>query len=159
MVVEVLAVLDPFDPVTDFIPELEQANAALLVIANAMAATKLSNRLDIGSPPFRKSGTCRAATIADPRRPDKRALRPRAPARGSRRGNGHIRSDAPAWCGAAGPRQGLPLPVDRRRPPLMRQAPGIMLESRLQDIQAVSTQCHYRPFRRIRGVFGSTSLP
>jgi hypothetical protein len=50
--VEVVAVLDPFDPDTDFIPELEQANAALLVIANTMAATKVSNRLDIGSPPF-----------------------------------------------------------------------------------------------------------
>ena len=71
-VVEVVAVLDPFDPLTDFIPEVEQANAALLVIANTMAATKLSNRLDIGSPPFRKPGTCRAATIANPGALDKR---------------------------------------------------------------------------------------
>jgi len=102
MVVEVVAVLDPFDPVTDFIPELEQANAALLVIAKAMAATKLSNRLDIGSPPFRKSGTCRAAKIADRRAPDKLVPRPRAHVSGSWRGNGHIRGHASLRCSATG---------------------------------------------------------
>jgi hypothetical protein len=59
-----------------------------------MAATKLSNRLDIGSPPFCKSGTCRAATIADPRALDKRGSGPRGRDIGSRRENGHSRARA-----------------------------------------------------------------
>jgi hypothetical protein len=151
MVVEVVAVLDPFDPVTDFIPELEQANAALLVIANTMAATKLSNRLDIGSPPFCRPGTCRAATIADPRALDKRVSRPGTRLTAARRENGHI-------SGLSGHNAVPPSPV---RFAITRRGatPKIVLESPLQDIQAVSTQCHYRPYRRARGVFGSTSLP
>jgi len=156
MVVEVLAVLDPFDPVTDFIPELEQANAALLVIANA-------NRLDIGSPPFCKSGTCRAAKIADPRALDKRLSGPRVGVGGSWRENGHIRlhPGASPNHGATRPGGGTDAPpsLASETYPLMRQGAQIMLESRLQDIQAVSTQCHYRPYRRNRGAFGSTSLP
>jgi hypothetical protein len=52
---------DAWDPSADFIfAPAAHAVAAPLAIVNAMAATRLSNRLDIGSPPFCKSGTCRA---------------------------------------------------------------------------------------------------
>jgi hypothetical protein len=144
-VLEVLAVLlDPFVPVILSRPELEQANAALLVIANTTAATKLSNRLDIGSPPFRKPGTCRPAKIADPTARDKPAAPADAPETGARRENGHIRSPLASRHGGT-----------RFRP----LGPRFVLHSASQDIQEVSTQCHYRPYRRASGVSGSTPLP
>ena len=89
-VLEVLAVLEPFVPVILSRPELEQANAALLDIVNTTAATKLSNRLDIGSPPFRKPGTCRGETIADSPARDKREAPPADASVALRRGTGHI---------------------------------------------------------------------
>jgi hypothetical protein len=144
-VLEVLAVLlDPFVPVILSRPELEQANAALLVIANTTTATKLSNRLDIGSPPFRKPGTCRAAKIADPPAHDKPVTPAEVAEIGARCGNGHIREPVPLRCG---------------RTDFAPPAPRFMLHSASQDIQEVSTQCHYRPYRRASGVSGSTPLP
>jgi hypothetical protein len=51
-----LCELEEDEPSADFIFAPVQAHAALLVTRNPMTATKLSNRLDIGSPPF-----CRTA--------------------------------------------------------------------------------------------------
>jgi hypothetical protein len=144
-VLEVLAVLlDPFVPVILSRPELEQANAALLVIANTTTATKLSNRLDIGSPPFRKPGTCRPAKIADPSARDKPVAPVDAPEIGAHCGNGHTGQPVLPRCGR----------IDFAPP-----GPRFMLHSASQDIQEVSTQCHYRPYRRASGVSGSTPLP
>jgi hypothetical protein len=50
----VLEAPDPCDPSADFAFAPEHANAAPLAITNTMAAAMLSNRLDIGSPPFCK---------------------------------------------------------------------------------------------------------
>ena len=59
---------DPSDPPADIViaPMVQTAQADAVPLANAYAPTAavFSNLLDIGSPPFEKTGTCRAETIS-----------------------------------------------------------------------------------------------
>jgi hypothetical protein len=98
---------------------------------------------------FLQPGTCRPATIADPGAPDKRAP-------GARARNRPAGGKPSHFLPPHGP------PVTRECPPRDGAPPTfwrIVLHLRPQDIQAVSSQCLYRPDRRIRGASGFTSLP
>ena len=76
------AALDQARPV-DFNATPQDAGATSTALTEVTTGWNCSNRLDIGSPPFQKPGTCRARTLAEPAgaiKPE-RAVRPRAAGR------------------------------------------------------------------------------